>query len=241
MKKSYNKWFLTKVKKAIKDHDMLAPGDRVALGLSGGKDSGTLLYIMHLLRRYSHWEFELVPITLDLGWEADLTPLGNYCTSLGYQLHVEPTQIGKIVFEYRQEKNPCSLCANLRRGALHNAALALGCNKVALGHHLDDAIETFFLNLIYAGKIGAFPPKIFLDKTKLTLIRPMVYLPQETVISLARAENIPIIHNPCPANGHTKRQEMKELVACVQMKYPDIKSKFLSAFGNVEIDNLWQN
>lgn len=238
-KKTYNKWFLTKVKRAIKDHGLISPGDRIAVGMSGGKDSSTLLFILDLLRRYSSLDFEVVPITLDLGWEMDITPLKEYCSRLGYSLQVVPTQIAKIVFEVRQEKNPCSLCAVLRRGALHNAALKHGCNKVALGHHLDDAIETFLLNLIYTGKLGTFPPKLYLDRTGLTLIRPMAYLPQKTVESIARTEKLPIIPNPCPANGHTKRQEMKELVNMLAKTYPDIRNKFLSALGNVEVEHFW--
>lgn len=239
MKKSYNKWFLSKVKRAIREHGLISPGDRIAVGVSGGKDSSTLLFILDLIRRYTSLEFELVPITLDLGWAMDISPLEEFCSRLGYPLQVVPTQIGKVVFEIRQEKNPCSLCAKMRRGALHNAALEHGCNKVALGHHLDDAIETFLMNLIYTGKLGSFPPKLYLDRTGLTLIRPMLYLPQKTVVSVARTENLPIIPNPCPANGHTKRDEMRELVNGLAKTYPDIREKFLSAFGNVDIGHLW--
>lgn len=240
MKKTYGKWFLTKVKRAIRDFRMIEPGDRIAVGLSGGKDSCTLFYILSNLQRYGQIPFELVPITLDMGWEVDVSPLRQYCAEQGYELKVQDTKIGQIVFESRQEKNPCSLCANLRRGALHNAAAALHCNKVALGHHLDDAIETFLLNLFYAGKMGTFAPKIYLDRIKLTLIRPMIYVPQETVASLARLENLPVIHNPCPANGRTKRQEMKELVGYLRKNYPDLKEKFLTAFGNAEGATFWQ-
>ncbi|MDS1030847.1 ATP-binding protein [Bacillota bacterium LX-D] len=241
MKKSDSKWFLTKVKRALKDFQMIDPGDRIAVGLSGGKDSTSLLYILHILKNMVRMDFEIVPITLDMGWEADWSPLTEFCTQLGLPHRIKETNIGKIVFDIRQETNPCSLCAKLRRGALHNEALAQNCNKVALGHHLDDAIETFLLNLLYAGKMGSFPSKIYLDRTKLTLIRPMVYLPQKTIVSLVKRENLPVVNNLCPANGHTKRQEMRQLITLLQGKYPDIRDKFLSAFNNVEMENLWPN
>ena len=191
MKKAYNKWFFTKVKRAIRDYNMIQAGDRIAVGVSGGKDSSTLLYILSLLRKHSHLKFDFQAVTLDLGQGADLSPLVDYCRQHDIPLHIEPTKIGHIVFNVRQETNPCSLCANLRRGALHQAARKLGCNKVALGHHLDDAIETLLMNIIFTGKLGTFSPWVYLDRMDLTLIRPMIYLPQETVVSLYVKKNCP--------------------------------------------------
>ncbi|NLL18456.1 MAG: tRNA 2-thiocytidine(32) synthetase TtcA [Clostridia bacterium] len=240
MKKAYNKWFFTKVKRAIRDYNMIQAGDRIAVGVSGGKDSSTLLYILSLLRKHSHLKFDFQAVTLDLGQGADLSPLVDYCRQHDIPLHIEPTKIGHIVFNVRQETNPCSLCANLRRGALHQAARKLGCNKVALGHHLDDAIETLLMNIIFTGKLGTFSPWVYLDRMDLTLIRPMIYLPQETVVSLARKEKLPIIHNPCPANGHTQRQKMQELVNQLAKDYPDIRQKILTSLQNVDFNNLWK-
>ncbi|NLC76679.1 MAG: tRNA 2-thiocytidine(32) synthetase TtcA [Clostridia bacterium] len=240
MKKAYNKWFLTKVKRAIRDYGMIQEGDRVAVGVSGGKDSTALLFILSLLQRQSHLNFDLQAITLDMGLGADMSPLVNYCQQLGIPLHIEPTRIGQIVFDVRQETNPCSLCAKLRRGALHQAALNLRCNKVALGHHLDDAIETLLMNIIFTGQLSSFAPTAYLDRTGLTLIRPLVYVPQETIVSLVRKETLPVIANPCPANGHTQRQKMKELVDRLAEEYPDIRHKFLTALQNIDFENLWK-
>lgn len=240
MKKTYKKWFLSKVKKATKDYQMINSGDRIAVGVSGGKDSMALLFILTLLKKHSRQDFDFHAITLDLGQGADFSPLETFCQEAKIPLHVETTQIGEIVFDIRQEPNPCSLCAKLRRGALHRVALKLGCNKVALGHHLDDAIETFLLNIIYAGRQGTFAPSVFLDRTGLTLIRPMVYLPQETTTAIVERENLPIVPNPCPASGDTEREKMRTLVTGLAETYPDIREKFLSAFQNQDFNNLWK-
>lgn len=240
MKKAHNKWYLTKVKRAINDYNMIQAGDRIAVGVSGGKDSTALLHILSILQNHSHLKFDFQAITLDMGLGADMSPLVDYCQQKGIPLHIEPTRIGDIVFNVRQETNPCALCAKLRRGALHSAAKKLGCNKVALGHHLDDAIETLLMNIIFTGQLGTFAPSTYLDRTDLTLIRPMIYLPQETIVSLVRTEKLPIVHNPCPANGHTQRQRMKELVDNLAKDYPDIRHKILTALQNVNFDNMWK-
>jgi len=240
MKKAYSKWFLTKVKRAIRDYRMIEEGDRVAVGASGGKDSTALLYILSLLQKHSHLRFEIQAITLDMGLGTDLSPLVDFCARENIPLHVEPTQIGRILFEIRQEDNPCSLCSKLRHGTLNQVALQLGCNKVALGHHLDDAIETFLLNIIFTGQLGTFKPSTYLDRTGLTLIRPLIYLPQETVVAVGRHFNLPEIKNPCPAAGHTKRDQMRALVRQLAEAYPDVKQKFLTAFHNIDFSNLWK-
>jgi len=240
MHRNYSKWFLTKVKHAIIDFKMLADGDRVAVGVSGGKDSIALLYILNLLRRWWNIDFALVPISLELGFGTDFSPVARFCRDEELPFYVEETDIGKIVFDIREENNPCALCANLRRGALHQAALRLKCNKVALGHHLDDAVETLLLNLCYTGSLDTFKPKTYLDRTDLWLIRPMVYLPQETVSAIVKREGLPVVKNPCPVSGNTKREEMKEIIAFIQERHPRVKERFLTAFLKTDGTGIWK-
>ncbi|MGI6648863.1 MAG: tRNA 2-thiocytidine biosynthesis TtcA family protein [Bacillota bacterium] len=242
---AYLRWILSRVRRAIKDFSLIEPNDRIAVGISGGKDSIALLHLLARLRSYRGFNFELIPIHLSLGWEGlglmgpELPPLQQYCANLNLPLYIEKTQIAEIVFVARQESNPCSLCAKMRRGALHNTALALGCNKVALGHHADDVVETLFLNLFYTGKLGTFSPRTYLSKKNLVLIRPMVYLPERALQSLTRSLNLPIIVNPCPASGQTKRQEMKKIVNFLESRYPDVREKVLTALGNRDLDEQW--
>lgn len=217
---------------------MIEEGDRIAVGVSG-KDSAALLFILWLLKKYSSFNFDFEAISVDLGLGADYSQIKDFCEKHDIPLHIKHTQIGEIIFNVRKESNPCSLCSKFRKGALNEEASNLNFNKVALGHHLDDAIETLLLNVIYTGKLGTFKPKMYLDRTNVTIIRPLVYIPEETIISLVKLENIPYIENPCPVDGHTKRQEMKELVSKLKKRYPDIKQKFLSALQNVNIDDLW--
>ncbi|KUO49786.1 MAG: adenine nucleotide alpha hydrolase [Desulfitibacter sp. BRH_c19] len=240
IKRTDRKWFLTPVKKNIYNYQMIEDGDRVAVGLSGGKDSSTLFYILSALQKQLPIKFDLVPITLTLGFDdMDITPLINFVSSLEEKLNIEPTLIAKIVFDIRQEKNPCALCANLRRGALYETAKKLNCNKVALGHHLDDAIETFFMNLIFNGQMGIFQPKSYLDRTDITLIRPLISLEESTIIKIVTTKNIPVVKNPCPANKKTKREEIKKLVSSLSEDYSDIRYKFLCAVQNVALENFW--
>lgn len=229
MSKSDGKWFLTRVKQTIYRFQMIGAGDSIAVALSGGKDSGALLYTLHCFRRHAPFSFNLQAIHVDLGWPLDLAPLQRYAEALQIPLFVEKTDIARIVFERRQERNPCALCAKMRRGALHQAAARLGATGVALGHHLDDAIETFLLNMIYAGSFNTFKPHAFLDRSGLNLIRPLIQIPGQTLSALARRENIPIIENPCPESGKTKRQEMAALVGMLSSRYPDLRQKIRSA------------
>ncbi len=232
LRRSDSKWFLTRVKRTIYDFKMIGEGDRVAVGLSGGKDSAALLYILNIFRRHAPFDFELQPIYVHLGWDVDLEPLHGLARSMNVELHVEETAISKIVFETRKEKNPCALCANMRHGALHQAALKLGCNKVALGHHLDDAIQTFMLNLIYTGKMGTFKPVTYLDRAGLYQIRPLVQLPESTLAALAGREELPVVKNPCPVSDKTKRAEMENLVNELAERYPDLREKWRAALMN---------
>jgi len=232
LRRSDSKWFLTRVKRTIYDFKMIDPGDRVAVGLSGGKDSAALLYILDIFKRHAPFDFNLKAIYVHLGWEVDLVPLKELADNLKVDFHVEETAISKIIFERRREKNPCALCANMRHGALHQAALGLGCNKVALGHHLDDAISTFMLNLIYTGRMDTFKPVTYLDRADLYQIRPLVQLPEQTLIALARRENFPVVKNPCPVSHKTKRTEMEELTDELAARYPDLREKWRAALMN---------
>ena len=237
--RSDRKWFLTNVKRACRDYDLIAAGDKIAVGLSGGKDSSALLYIMKALQRELPVHFEIQPVTVSLGWDVDLTPLKALCESLDLKLQVKETEIAQIIFDVRKEKNPCALCAKMRSGALHDAALELGCQKVALGHHLDDVIETYFMNLIFTGNISTFQPKSFLDRKGITLIRPMVFLQEKITAKIVHNKRLPVLANPCPANKQTKREEMKDLVTELAGRYPEFRHRFLTGLKNFELDNLW--
>ena len=239
MSRNDRKWFLTKAKKACRENDMIQDGDSIAVGLSGGKDSSTLLYIMKALQLELPVDFTVKPIVLDLGFDMDITPLKDYCESLGYELKVVDTKIEKIIFDVRNEKNPCALCSNLRSGALNNEALRLNCNKVALGHHLDDVVETLFLNIIFTGKLATFKPKSFLDIKGITLIRPMVYLEEKIIKGIAKEKGLPEIENPCPVNKKTKREEIKVFLQGISETYPDFKQKVLTGLKNFQPENLW--
>ena len=234
------KHILSGMRKAIQDFKMIQTGDKIAVGLSGGKDSLTLLAGLKQLQRFYPEKFELVAITLTMGiGEFDTTPLVEFCKSIDVEYKIVETDIGKIIFDIRKEKNPCSLCANMRRGALHNAALACGCNKVALGHHKNDAIETLLLSMLYEGRLNTFSPVTYLDRKNITLIRPLVYLDEKKTIGFAKNYNMPIVPSPCPACGHTKRQYVKDLIKSLQKDIPDIDDKLLGCITNIEQVNLW--
>jgi tRNA(Ile)-lysidine synthase TilS/MesJ len=238
---SERKRLLTPIKKTILQFKMIEEGDRVAVGLSGGKDSSTLLYILTILREQLPFHFEIIPISLSLGFEDfDILPLEKFVKELGTKLYIKETNISQVVFDYRKEKNPCSLCANLRRGILFEFAASLNCNKLAYGHHLDDGIETFFMNLLYGGKLGVFKPKTYLDRSNITLIRPMLAIEEKTIINFVKAKNIPVIHNPCPADKNTKREEMKELVKTLSSKYPDLRQNFMHGAINIQEEDFWR-
>lgn len=228
---------LSHVRKAVDDYKMIEEGDRIAVGVSGGKDSMVLMLALKELQRFYPKHFELEAICLDLGFkEADYTPLVELCREKEINLHLVKTQIGEIVFDVRKEKNPCSLCAKMRRGALHEKAKELGCNKVALGHHYDDVLETFFLCLFNEGRISCFSPVTYLDRTELFLIRPFIYMEEREIKRFVSDKNIPVIHNPCPADGTTNRQNMKEFVAELNRNKHGVKEQIFHAIANSEID-----
>jgi len=232
LRRSDSKWFLTRVKRTIYDFKMIEQGDRLAIGLSGGKDSSALLYILNIFRKHAPFDFDLQPIYIHLGWDVDLEPLHRLADSMNVNLHVEETAISKIVFEAREEKNPCALCANMRHGSLHQAAKKFACNKVALGHHLDDAIQTFMLNLIYTGRMDTFKPVTYLDRAGLYQVRPLIQLSESILAALARREELPVVKNPCPVSDKTKRAEMEKLLSELVERYPDLREKWRAALMN---------
>lgn len=229
---------LGQVRRSIQDYDMIAEGDKIAIGVSGGKDSMTLLATLRKLQDFYPKKFEIEAISLTMGvGNADFTPVSEYCRQLGVNYTVEETLIGKIIFEIRQEKNPCSLCANLRRGALHNVAKKLGCNKVALGHHRDDVIETLLLSTFYEGRIHTFSPVTYLDKKDLYLIRPLIYTEEKDIKAYAKKGEFPIVKSPCHIDGQTKRQYIKDLIFELQKDNRDIKSTLFGAIKRSGIDD----
>ena len=233
------KRILSFVRRAVDDYQMIEEGDRIAVGVSAGKDSLTLLYALAELRRFYPKRFELVAITIDMGLpNADFTPVREFCERLDVPYHVFPSEIYKIIFEVRKEKNPCSLCAKMRRGALHNAAKSIGCNRVALGHHFDDAVETFMLNLFYEGRIGCFSPVTYLSRADLHLIRPMIYLPEKDVRYFAAHTELPVVKSSCPADGNTEREAMKQLLATLDREHKGLRYRIFGAMQRGEIDGF---
>lgn len=204
------------MRKAIQEFDLIQDGDRIAVGVSGGKDSMVLLTGLARLKRFIGIDFEVVGLTLDPqfgGVPGDYSAVEALCKELGVEYHIIPTEIGQIIFDVRKEPNPCSLCARMRRGALHDNAKALGCNKLALGHHYDDVVETFVMNLFNEGRLGCFSPKTWLSRKELWMIRPLVFAPEADVRRAAARENLPIVKSKCPADGHTSREDTKNFLA----------------------------
>lgn len=226
---SFNKPLLAKMRRASREYGMIQPYDKIAVGLSGGKDSSVMLYALSVLQRTLPIPFELQGISLDVGWDNDYEIVGHYCRELGVPFHLEKTNIGRIVYEDRKESNPCSLCANMRRGAINNLAKELGCNKVALGHHLDDALETFLMSMVFEGRMHTFSPRTYLNRADITVIRPMIYVHEKDIISIAKKLELPVVPNNCPADGITKRQSMKEEMARLEAMNPTVRERMLHA------------
>ena len=230
---------LSFVRRAVDDYEMIKEGSKVAVGVSAGKDSLTLLYALSALKIFYPKKFELCAITVDMGFEeADFSEIAALCKELGVEYHVVPTQISKVIFDVRKEKNPCSLCAKMRRGALYGYAREIGCDTVALGHHFDDVVETFMLNLFYEGRIGCFQPVTYLSNTGITLIRPMIYMPEKDVRYFASKNNIPVQKSPCPADGNTEREEMKKLIASLERQNKGLRYRIFGAIQRGEIDGF---
>ena len=219
-----------RIRRCAEDYNMICTGDKIAVGVSGGKDSLSLLYLLAALRRYYPVPYELQAVTIDMGLPGmDFSPVAELCAKLDVPYQIKKTEIGPIIFDYRKEKNPCSMCAKMRRGALNDTIRELGFGKIALGHHFDDAVETFFLSLFYEGRISCFQPVTYLDRMGITQIRPMLYCGEWMLRKAAEREHLPVVFNPCPADGYTKRQEVKELIVSLQAQYPDLKSKIFGA------------
>lgn len=228
------------IRRADEDFSMIEPGDRVGVGVSGGKDSLLLLYALALYRKFCKVPYTLEAITLDMGLRPfDVSGIERLCRELDVPYTVVPTQIAQVIFDIRKEKNPCALCAKMRRGALNDAARERGLNKLALGHHRDDVIETLLLSLIYEGRLHTFHPNTYLSRSGITVIRPMVYLPEKHVIHVSRELNLPVVKSACRADGNTKRQEMKELLKTLTKTYPNLKEYMLKALQNKEQYGLW--
>lgn len=233
---------LSHVRKAVEEYDMIQDGDKIAVGISGGKDSLTLLCALARMRIFLKQRFELVAITIDMGFEnADFSEISVLCKELDVEYHIIPTQIYEIIFNVRKEKNPCSLCARMRRGALHDASKELGCNKIALGHHQDDVVETFMLNLFFEGRIGAFRPVTYLSRKNLTMIRPLIYTHEKEIISFSKKESLPVYKSPCPADGHTERAKMKELLSPFDKEHAGLYHRILGAIQRAEVDGFHED
>jgi tRNA 2-thiocytidine biosynthesis protein TtcA len=228
------------IRRADQDFDMLLDKDHVAVGVSGGKDSLLLLRALSLYRLFSQKNFTLEALMLTMGLEPfDTSGVERFCQEIGVPLTIKRTDIGKVVFEQRKEKNPCALCAKMRRGALNELAKARGANKLALGHHREDVLETLLMSLFFEGRLHTFHPVTYLSRTDLTVIRPMVYLPEKHILHMARALSLPVTKNPCPADGHTARQEIKDLMKTLTKTYPNLKTLMLSALQNKAQYGLW--
>ena len=226
---------LSYVRRCVEDYDMIQRGDRVAVGVSGGKDSLVLLTALARLREFYPKPFTVEAITLDMGTGMNFAPVAEYCGRIDVPYTCIQTEIAHVVFDVRKEKNPCSMCAKMRRGALHTALLERDIHKIALGHHFDDAVETFFLSLFYEGRLSCFQPVTWLDRTGISQIRPLLYCGEGHIRHVARREGLPVVHNPCPANGFTKRQEVKELVKELGERYPDLKSRVFGAMQRLPL------
>ncbi len=217
------------MRRCIDDYDMIKEGDRIAIGVSGGKDSLVLLRLLAGLRSYFNKSFELAAITIDMDLGMDYSPIANLCRELEVPYHIVKTEIAPIIFDHRKEKNPCSMCAKMRRGALNQAILDLGYHKLALGHHYDDAVETFVMSLLFEGRISCFQPVTDLDRTGIIQIRPMLYIHEKTVDNFAKRLELPIIENRCPVDKTTKREEVKQLIYSLSQTYPDLKERIFGA------------
>ena len=228
------------VRRCVDDYHMIESGDRIAVGVSGGKDSLLLLAALHCLRRYYPKPFELVAVTCDLGLPGmDFSGVSAWCASLEVPYKTVTTDIREIVFELRRESNPCSLCAKMRKGALNTAAAELGCGKVALGHHFDDAVETFLMNLLLEGRVGCFQPVTYLDRSGITQIRPMLYAGEKRAAQLAARLNLPVVPTTCPMDKTSKRYEFKQLIAELSARYPDLKTKVFGAMTRLPLEG-WE-
>ena len=234
---SDTKRLLSHARRAVDDYNMIEDGDKIAVGISGGKDSLALLTALAGLRRFYPKKFEVIGISIDMGLEGmDFSGVAKYCKELGVEYKIVKTEISNIIFNVRKEPNPCSLCAKMRRGALNLAAVEEGCNKVALGHHFDDVVETFMLNLFYEGRLGCFSPVTYLDRTDITVIRPLIYAPEKDIRYFAADAALPVVESKCPADGETERESMKKLLADLERNNKGLRHRIFGAMQRSGLD-----
>ena len=227
---------LSYTRKAVDDYHLIDPGDKIAVGISGGKDSLTLLYALSGLHRFYPNPFELIAITVDLGLDGmNFDPVRELCEQLNVPYHIVKTDIAKIIFEERREDNPCSLCAKMRKGSLNEAIKAQGCNKVAYAHHKDDVVETMLLSLIFEGRFHTFKPNTYLDRMQLHVIRPLLYVEEADIIGFMHKKDLPVVKSTCPADGYTKREYAKNLLNQMNRDHPGTKERMFTAIQNM----LW--
>ena len=227
---------LSAVRRGVEQYQMIEEGDRIAVGVSGGKDSLALLVALSELRRFYPKQFTLHAISVDMGIAGmDFSPIAEFCKAMDVPFTCVQTEIYKIIFEVRKEANPCSLCAKMRRGILHDSAKAAGCNKIALGHHFDDAVETFVMNLIHEGRIDCFSPVTYLSRKDITMIRPMVFATEKDVAYFARNNALPVIENLCPNDGHSQREAVKQLLYDGEKRYPGLRHRLFGAMERGDV------
>ena len=224
---------LSCTRKAVEEYKMIEEGDRIAVGVSGGKDSVALLCALVDLKRFYPKNFEICAISVSMGFDkTDFSLIENFCTECGVKFKLIKTELAHIIFDVRKESNPCSLCAKMRRGILHDAAKEEGCNKIAFGHHFDDVVHTFMLNLFHEGRIGAFLPVTYLSRKNITLIRPLIYAEEADILEFVSKNSLPILKNCCPEDGHTERENIKNLISELEIRYPSLKQKLFNAMKN---------
>lgn len=230
---------MSSMRAAIERYDMIKDGDRICVGVSGGKDSVALLCALGEMRRFLPMKYEVCGLSVNMnfgGIPTDFSEIAELCQERNIPYTAKDTRIGEIIFDVRKEENPCSLCARMRRGALHDGAKELGCNKIALGHHLDDAVQTFFMNILQGGTIGCFRPVTYLSRKDITMIRPMIYAYESDVIRAVSSSELPICKSTCPSDGNTQRQETKELIQKLEVDYESLRKKVITALQKAEID-----
>ena len=230
---------VSRVRAAADDYKMIADGDKIAVGVSGGKDSLLLLKALCELKRFYPADFTIVAITLDMRFgceDGDFSAIKEMCDSYGVEYVVKPTDLYEIIFEVRKEPNPCSLCARMRRGILHDTAKELGCNKIALGHHLDDAAETFLMNLLIESRIGCFAPVTYLSRRDITMIRPLIYVREREAEGASERVSLPVVESKCPANENTKREDVKQLIKALSEQYGDVPERIVGAMQRAGVD-----
>ena len=227
---------LSRVRKAVDDYHMIKDGDKIAIGISGGKDSLTLLEALNSLKYFYPHKFEICAITVDLGFQnVNLSEIVQLCSQKSIEYKIVPTEISKIIFEDRKETNPCSLCAKMRKGALNTVAKELNCNKIAYAHHKDDIVETMMMSLLFEGRFHTFAPVTYLDRMDLTVIRPLAYLNEADIIGFVNKNNIPVVKSACPADGNTKRQYVKDLLKQLNQDTPGVKNRMFTAIQSSDL------